>query len=123
MKPKYSNRKFKAGDLVYFPDMEWKNIFQQTMKDRVWVILLVSQEDIDNTDFIDEHKPGLYAFGGLWYGNKTRGRFDTHRAYGKMIDPYWRKRKYCIVGNIFTGTPQIGPDITPWTYKRLQRIV
>lgn len=122
MKYKYSKRKFKAGDLIYFPDMEWKNIFQQTMKDRVWVILPIIQEDIDKGE-VDTIKPGLMAFGGLWYGNKTRGRFDTHKAYGKMTDPYYRKRKYCIVGNIYNGKPQTGPDIVPWTYRNLQRLV
>jgi len=48
---------------------------------RHWVVLLISQWILDNTD-IDVDKPGLYAFGGLWYGDKLP---DRHAHYGKVL--------------------------------------
>ena len=48
--------------------------------DRFWVVLDITQEDIDATD-LNADKPGLYAFGGMQYGNN---RYD-HDSYGKIL--------------------------------------
>jgi len=48
--------------------------------DRFWVVLDITQEDIDTTD-INADKPGLYAFGSMCHGDN---RYD-HDSYGKIL--------------------------------------
>ena len=62
--------KFRHGDFIKHPDYP----------KRIWAVLEVSQERFNNTD-IDVEKPGLYAFGGFWYGT-DRLSIDS---YGKVM--------------------------------------
>lgn len=52
---------------------------------RIWVVLDVSQNRFDTTT-VNVEKPGLYAFGGMWYGYDIM----SVDSYGKVLplDPY-----------------------------------
>jgi hypothetical protein len=62
---------------------------------RHWIALLITQEEIDNDKdcLIDE--PGLYLFGGMWYGNDVTNRM----SFGKYIMLPNKEEKYTIVGS------------------------
>lgn len=83
-RPLVSCKKLQHGDVVAFPKCPCGTHDDTT---RLWVVLSISEKDIANG--IDCSQPGLYAFGGMWYGKKK----DNHNSYGKMIDVYWRRHR------------------------------
>ena len=64
---------------------------------RFWVVLKITEEDIKESD-ISTETPGLYAFGGMWYGDSPH----NHKSYGKMLEISQlqeSKTRMKIVGN------------------------
>jgi hypothetical protein len=59
------------GQLIRFIDKKY---------DRCYIVLKVEQEDIDNG--IDVEKPGLYGFGGMWYGCNRWNK----KSYGNIVE-------------------------------------
>jgi hypothetical protein len=45
---------------------------------RYWVVLNISKKDLQNG--INAPSPGLYGFGGMWYGRKV----FHYKSYGKI---------------------------------------
>lgn len=71
-----THRELKSGMLVR------RVLDPDTMPERCWVVLEVTREDIDqgtNTDV-----PGLYGFGGMWYGERTNDDPTNTDSYGKI---------------------------------------
>lgn len=75
---------FKQGDIIRLKD-----------DIRCWVVLQVTSEDIAKGIFAD--KPGLYGFGGMWYGNHPARK----HSYGKIILLPRNKGNLFIVGTIY----------------------
>jgi hypothetical protein len=61
---------FAVGDII-------KNL--EDLGDRFWVVLEVSKEEIEN-NIVDADEPGLYGFGGMWYGENPLDK----ASYGKI---------------------------------------
>jgi len=53
-----------------------------TIKDynRAWVLLYVTEEDLNNG--VNAEEVGLHAFGGMWYGSDPL----SIESYGKILD-------------------------------------
>lgn len=81
-------RKIKHGDIIKFTD---------DLKGRSWVILNISRDTMERHFLQGGDHPGLYAFGGMWYGDKK----DSHKSYGKMVDPFYEGYpKVYIMGHV-----------------------
>jgi len=76
----------KVGDLILFRDDITEQYKKHWSNERYWIVLEVTQEMIDTTG-INTDKPGLYAFGGMWYGEDP---MDV-KSYGKIdyLDSYY----------------------------------
>lgn len=64
-----TRKKFKEGDVV-----------KTDSYSRLWVVFEVTQKEFDETD-INVECPGLYAFGGMWYGTDITSR----ESFGKVL--------------------------------------
>lgn len=62
------------------PNIKIGDIIKIEGQHRHWVCLKVTQDEIDNTG-INACYPGLYAFGGMWYGDNPQDR----NSFGKIL--------------------------------------
>lgn len=77
----------KTGDLVWLKGYH-----------RFWVVLLVTKKEFKTTD-IDVSKPGLCAFGGLWYGSDPL----KSKNYGKVLELHEFKPEEITVTKTIEG--------------------
>ncbi len=64
---------------------------------RKWVVLSVTNWDINHTD-INTDKPGFHAFGGMWYGDNALSK----ESYGKMVPMF--NEIYRTIGKVHDYT-------------------
>jgi len=83
-------KKTKEGDILIFPKYK-----------RYWIALMVNPEDFEKgIDSIDVESTGLYAFGGMWYGNDP----NSKSSFGKVIPI---EGEFEIVGHISKSSDEI----------------
>lgn len=63
---------------------------------RDWVVLSVTQKHLQREGCMNAEKSGLYAFGGMWYGDDP---LDVN-SYGKIRCLYDYKHVYLIHENL-----------------------